>query len=104
MLTVFFVWFALPFVATFTFDQFQADYQKSYSSEFERSLRRAIFEQNEEKVSRLNQESENVGTRFSLNAFADLTSDEFSKTYLMSPRPAPIFEASRFPTTPILGR
>jgi len=66
--------------------QWKVDYQRKYASAEEDSARFAIFKENVNKVNRLNRES--PGTKFALNKFADLSSEEFKKYYLNSQAPS----------------
>jgi len=66
--------------------QWKLDYQKTYTSAAEDAGRFAIFKENMNKVNKLNKE--NPRTKFALNKFADLSTEEFKKFYLNSKAPS----------------
>jgi len=61
------------------FIKFQHDYGKHYDAS-ETSYRFSVFIQNVKKISQMNQNTK--GLTFGVNKFADLTQEEFKKTYL----------------------
>ena len=65
----------------FKFMEFQSQYNKHYASTKELNDRSKIFEQNEEKIAKLNQKNVGKGksARFAMNQFGDLTPEEFKQ-------------------------
>jgi len=81
MKILFFVLIALVFASVETeFDKWIANNQKSYTQD-EYQLRLAIFASNLDLIQQLNENS-NGGAVYSLNQFADLSSEEFASFYL----------------------
>jgi C1A family cysteine protease len=66
--------------------QFKRDFGKTYASEAEEAERYAVFTANLEAIERLN--TDHAHAEFQLNAFADLSADEFAEAYLTGFRPS----------------
>jgi len=73
---------ALTFAAAFSpaFEKFKRDFGKEYATAEEEAKRFAIFERNVEKIAELNKEHKKA--TFAVNAFSDLTADEFGEQYM----------------------
>merc|ERR1712002_1248037 len=61
------------------FQNFKANHGKTYGSSKEETMRFAIFKENLEKIEKHNQEGHSW--QLGVTKFADLTKEEFSKTY-----------------------
>jgi len=68
------------------FDAFVKEFEKSYATAAERAHRFAIYVENRLRVAELNRE--HSAATFALNAFADLTWEEFRSTYVGGFKPA----------------
>ena len=62
------------------FDAFVKEFEKSYATAAEHAHRFAIYVENRLRVAELNREHSTA--TFALNAFADLTWEEFRSTYV----------------------
>ena len=80
-----------------SFSAFTAAYDKHYATLEEHTRRATIFAANVVLVERLNAEAAamNTGVRFAINAFADLTQEEFRNLVLLPRRPAPPMPAAK---------
>jgi len=67
--------------ATYSFEQYKADYQKLYSREGEEAYRKTIFLRNIVKIAEHNANSANT-YQTGVNQFTDLTEAEFQAIYL----------------------
>jgi C1A family cysteine protease len=81
------------------FEQFQADFNKVYTTEEEKAFRFTVFEKTLKRIAELNQ-----GEEFAphgINKFADMTQEEFSAAYLM-PKATFAGQVAKFAQAPLL--
>lgn len=75
---------------TLNWEEFKAEYNKSYSSESEEALRREIFEKNLQFVKA--HDAAATGYTVAINRFGDLTAEEFARATAQTPREGPVYQ------------